>query len=130
MDIETRTLELAQQGYCCSQIIVKIGLEFKNKENEDLVRAMKGLCRGLYKQGLCGALSAGACLLSMYSEAYAPVLIPELAEWFEKRFSCVNCAGLIGADRVDLQKCLRITGETCARCFEILEEKGLLAEEA
>jgi hypothetical protein len=37
--MDTRISELSRQGYCCSQIIMKLGLEKIEKENQDLIAA-------------------------------------------------------------------------------------------
>lgn len=126
MDIEQRAFELGQQGFCCSQIIIKIGLEIQGNCNDALVSAMRGLCYGLHKQRQCGALCAGACLLALFSEEHVPELAANLAEWFEDRFGSVGCAELVGVEQTNLQKCMEITAETCAFCLEILEERGLM----
>ena len=63
-----RMLELYRQGYNCSQILVTLGLETMGKSNPDLVRAVAGLGGGIGFTGkTCGALTGGACLLSLYA---------------------------------------------------------------
>ena len=128
-DIEERVAELGQEGYCCSQIIMCIGLEMLEKENPDLLKAVKGLCNGLCTQKLCGTLAAGGCLLSLYDEHYAKVLIPELTYWFKERFGSLDCVDLIGLGGRNYQRCLEITSETCSYCLELLDKNGLLENE-
>lgn len=126
LDIGQRAFELGLQGYCCAQVIIKIGLEYKDSENEELVRAMRGLCRGLHTQSTCGALSGGACLLALFSAENAPRLVPELSQWFEETFGAVTCADLMGKGGKAPRKCSDITARVCERCFELLEQEGLL----
>jgi len=126
MDIAKRAFELGLQGYCCAQVIVKIGLEYKESENEELIKAMRGLCRGLHTQDACGALSGGACLLALFSDNEAPRLVHELTQWFEQSFGTLTCAELIGEGGSDPQKCRDITGRTCEYCFGLLKQEGLL----
>ena len=56
-DVFFKMVEMTQQGFYCSQILIKLGLENQGKENEDLVRAMAGLAGGLGFAGKnCGTL--------------------------------------------------------------------------
>jgi hypothetical protein len=48
--------ELKLHGYCCSQIIMELGLRKMEKENSDLIAAMAGLCNGLWQGKTCGLL--------------------------------------------------------------------------
>ena len=106
MDIDTRVFQLSLQKQCCSQIVMKVGLELLEKDNPDLVKAMKGLCYGVSVQSTCGALSAGACLLSLYGvEKY----IPKLVNRFENEFGSKECNVLIGKDGGDPVLCNKIT---------------------
>lgn len=97
--------KLAAQGYCCSQIILLLGLEAQGKENPDLVRAMEGLCGGLGRTGNnCGALTGGVCLLGLYagrgsaSESLGGQLssmVNDLVMWFEEEYNSLDCAGIL-----------------------------------
>ncbi|TEB04429.1 hypothetical protein Psch_04156 [Pelotomaculum schinkii] len=40
MDADVRLNELSLKGYCCSQVILQLGLEVQNKENPDLIQAV------------------------------------------------------------------------------------------
>ncbi|MBP6974306.1 MAG: C_GCAxxG_C_C family protein, partial [Syntrophorhabdus sp.] len=63
-----QTMKLYAKGFCCSQIIVMLAMEAEGKKNPDLVRSLGGLCFGVNWSGeVCGALSGGACLISLYS---------------------------------------------------------------
>lgn len=97
--------KLAAQGYCCSQILLILGLEAQGKENPDLVRAMQGLCGGLGRTGkTCGALTGGVCLLGLYagrgSTAEKPggqlnSMVNDLVTWFEEEYGSTDCAGIL-----------------------------------
>jgi hypothetical protein len=41
-----RMIELAGQGFYCSQILLILGLEAQGKENPDLIRTMNALAGG------------------------------------------------------------------------------------
>ena len=67
-DMVFRLMGLKAGGFCCAQIILILALEAQGKTNADLVRSMGGLCFGINGSGeVCGALSGGACLISLYA---------------------------------------------------------------
>ena len=82
-----------------------MGLHRQGKTNWDLVRSVEGLKGGLgYSGKLCGALTGGACLLSLYAgrgpegeepSADLDPMILELVEWFEetigKDYGGIDC---------------------------------------
>jgi C_GCAxxG_C_C family probable redox protein len=125
LDYEVRLNELKLQGYCCNQIMIMMGLEALDKEeNEDLINVMSGLCNGLYSGLLCGVLSGGACLLSLYDpEKAASHMINELVEWFTQKYGTVNCNELVGEDMMGkIEKCPLMITETYEKILELLEE--------
>jgi hypothetical protein len=65
-DTLIRMMQLGQQGYTCSQIIMLLGLEVRAESNPGLVRAMAGLAYG------CGS----CCRSSMTGSANIPVAQP------------------------------------------------------
>ncbi len=91
-----RMIQLGQQGFHCSQILLILGLEAQGKANPDLVRAMNGLAGGLGFSGdVCGTLTGGACLLALYAGRGTPeeeederlnVMIQELVDWFTQEY--------------------------------------------
>ena len=77
-----RIMHLHAQGYCCSQIMIKLSLEDMGEENIPLVRAMAGLCEGSSTGDLCGVASGVACVLSLYAAKGSddePGLLPDHA---------------------------------------------------
>lgn len=87
MDVGNRLNELGLKGYCCSQIILQMGLDLKNKTNSDLIQAVSGLGMGLNEGLLCGSLTGGACLLSLLEpEKSKDFLINDLVNWFKKEY--------------------------------------------
>jgi C_GCAxxG_C_C family probable redox protein len=91
-----RMMQLARQGFYCSQILLMMGLEARGEVNEDLIRAVTALAGGLGFSGdTCGALTGGACLLGLYAGRGTPeeeedprlnLMIGELAEWFSTQY--------------------------------------------
>ncbi|MDD2214998.1 MAG: C-GCAxxG-C-C family protein [Eubacteriales bacterium] len=90
MDI-FRIMELKFKGYCCSQMIMQMGLEGLGKENIDLVDAMAGLCDGMHRGKTCGTLSASFCLLYLADKRQADTMCDELHDWFEELFGNTEC---------------------------------------
>ena len=123
-------MRLSSQGYCCSQIMVELGLEATEDENPQLIDAMRGLCLGLYTGLTCGTLTGAACLLSMIDSKEAAVqLIPRLVEWFEMTFTeCyggTDCKTILNDDPMNkFERCPKIMAQTYDKCRELLSEVG------
>ena len=132
-----RMIELAQQGFYCSQILLFLGLETQGKSDPDLIRAMNGLAGGLGFSGdVCGALTGGACLLGLYAGRGTPdeeadpkldLMITELVEWFSEKFGemygGIQCSAILDDD----------PGNRTARCPTLVvgvyeKVKSLLVE--
>lgn len=130
-----RLFKLAAQGFCCSQIMIILGLEDEGKpDNPDLIKAMNGLCGGMGRSGgTCGALTGGVCLLGLAAGKGTAVesahpemgkMIGELLQWFDEQYSSRDCAGILdttldegGAYPV---KCGNIVASTYTKVREIL----------
>ena len=125
IDIAERVEHLSAKGLCCAQIVMAIGLEMRDESNDSLVRAMAGACNGLCSESACGAFIAGACLLSLFTDADVSPLVRRLRKAFESEFSSINCPDLVDLRQRDYEKCREITIRTCELCFEILEDHDL-----
>lgn len=100
-----RMFQLATQGFCCSQIMLIIGLDEQGKENPDLIKAMHGLCGGIGRSGkTCGAFTGGTCLIGLkvgkgtpteYGHVKINLMINDLMEWFEETHGSLDCEGII-----------------------------------
>jgi hypothetical protein len=121
---------LASQGYCCSQIMVQMGLDAKQEENPELVDAVAGLCNGLHSGLVCGILTGAACLLSLYDKKNAASdMIPRLVDWFETAYtqSCggISCEEIIKDHPMNkLERCPKMMEETIEKCRELLADFG------
>jgi C_GCAxxG_C_C family probable redox protein len=137
-----RMLELYRQGFNCSQILLLLGLEARQENNPDLVRAMTGLGGGLGFSGkTCGALTGGVCLLGLYAGRGTPeerehdrflLMVEELVQWFEEEtggaYGGINCADILGEDLANktvTPRCGSIVSSTYARVGEILSANGI-----
>jgi hypothetical protein len=130
-------MRLKAKGFCCAQMILILALEAQSKTNPDLVRSVGGLCFGVNWSGeVCGALSGGACLLSLYAgkggdeEAPDPrctTMFGELVEWFtlaaESEYGGTRCHEIL--ERFpDRSMCGRIVTDTYQKCMGILLSHG------
>lgn len=115
-------LELKLKGYCCSQMIMEMGLRRLGKENEDLIAAMAGLCDGMRSGRACGILSAAICLLYLADPKEASQgLTEDLTDWFEDAFGAIDCEELIGNDPMGkVEKCPVMLESTFAMAAEML----------
>lgn len=101
-----RMFQLAAQGFCCSQIMIIMGLDEQEKENPDLIRAMNGMCGGIGRSGkTCGVLTGGVCLIGMKFGKGTPIeighaklhrMIKDLMEWFEETYRSIDCDEILG----------------------------------
>ncbi|NLY39910.1 MAG: C_GCAxxG_C_C family protein [Firmicutes bacterium] len=125
-----RIAELTKKGYCCSQIILQVGLEQAQKEvHPDLIQAAAGLCLGLHSGLDCGILSGAACLIALCLPAEAPELIRELTDWFKSTYELpgggMSCRDLLAGNEMNrLTRCPKMLLETYDKMVELLEERG------
>lgn len=140
-DMDLTLMRLSGAGYCCSQIMLLLGLEETGRSNPDLVRAMAGLCNGLGDcSGPCGVLTGGLCLLAFHTgkgldheqeDERLPLLLAELREWFGEtacsEFGGTTCKAILGGEcgRPDPQRCGGLLAKTHARVRELLVENDL-----
>jgi len=137
-DFLRRMLQLKAEGFCCTQIILILGLETQGKGNTQLVRATQGLCFGVATgEEVCGALSGGVCLLSLYTgkgtkdeqvdERFLP-MAQELTSWFRQTHGeaagSARCSDILAAHPGG-STCGAIVAATFAKVMEILATHGL-----
>ncbi len=136
-------MELALQGFGCSQILVKMALEAQGKDHVDLVRAVSGLHGGLGFSGkTCGALTGGCCVLGLYAgrgaageveDARLMPMVQELVEWFEQeygpRYGGIDCATILQDDsRNRLARCPEIVTAVFEKIAQILSANDYALE--
>lgn len=116
-------LDLKLKGYCCSQMIMEMGLRRLEKENEDLIAAMAGLCDGMWSGKVCGILSAGICLLYLADAHEASQNnVAELTDWFEDAFESAACSELMAGNPLNkVEKCPMMIEATFQKIAEMLE---------
>ena len=135
-DTLLQIMRLKVEGYCCAQIILILALEAQGKTNADLVRSVGGLCFGINWSGeVCGALSGGACLLSLYagkggddeaSDDRSMTMVGELVDWFSREageYGGKRCNEILGRFP-GRSMCGRIVVDTYKKCMDILVSHG------
>ncbi len=135
---QVRSMELALQGFGCSQVLMLLALEKEGKTAPELVRAISGLHGGLGFTGKnCGALSGGCCALALRlgrgtpEESEDPGLnaaIRCLVEWFEQdvgtRHGGIDCSTILAGDpRNRLSRCPEIVASVHAKVQELLDSR-------
>lgn len=141
-DMAFEMFKLANAGYCCTQIMVKMALDAEGIENPDLLRAVNGLCMGIgSSQKTCGVLEGGIVILGLYAgkgkdteypkQDYGK-MVDEYKEWFENENGSTECQDIIGVVSVtdfNTNQSYRLKcGDTLSKSFmkvvEILQEHG------
>ncbi|SIO11941.1 DVU_1555 family C-GCAxxG-C-C protein [Halodesulfovibrio marinisediminis] len=141
-DIQLQLLQWAGKGYCCSQILVGLALEYSGLENPQLIRAAEGLCSGMFScNGACGLLSGGALLIGLYTGHDAeteeknedlPILLESFTEWFTQKTTekhgDITCGQILGESSgtpvPDTAVCGSLLAETFAYIESLLAEYG------
>ncbi len=136
-DMILQLMRLKAKGFCCAQIILILALEAQGKTNADLVRSVGGLCFGISGAGeVCGALSGGACLISLYvgkggveekaDDRYV-LMVGELVDWFsgeaDDEYGGMRCDEIL-EKFPDRSICGRIVADTYGKCMDILVSHG------
>lgn len=115
-------LEFKLKGYCCSQIIMAMGLKKLEKENPDLIAAMAGLCNGLWREETCGIVSAAVCLLFMAEPEHAGAKAAELYEWFEDAYDFMDCKALLVENPINkVEKCPAMLESTFNKVCDMMD---------
>lgn len=140
-EIVNRMIQLAENKYNCSQIMMVLALEQEGRENPELVRAVSGLGDGCgFFRETCGIMTGAASILAWYagkgaddeeeSEKLLPML-ENLGDWFQQTiastYAGTRCNQIVG-DRVGTpegkQICGSIIFQTFGKVNEILAEHG------
>jgi C_GCAxxG_C_C family probable redox protein len=137
-EISARILQLTRDGFCCSQSILMMGLEYDGREDPDLIRAMGGLCGGLGGSGeACGALTGACCLLGLFlskgeaGETADPdcrAIIALFVDWFrgEAVSDCAGCLACRDILKGDQGRRQTVCPGLIHRCYE--KAMSMLAE--
>ncbi len=138
-EIVSRMIQLAENKYNCSQIMMVLALEQESRENPDLVRAMSGLGDGCgFFNETCGIMTGAASILAWYAgkgsdeEVESDKLLPmleELGDWFRQEIAakyrgtrCKEIVGDLVGTEDGKQICGSIIFQTFGKVNEILAE--------
>ncbi len=133
-----RMMELAAQGFQCSQILMLMALEGQDRQNPDLVRAMSGLLGGMGCGKTCGTLTAGCCVLALYAgkdsadnnvDDRLQGMLSRFVDWFETEYAThygsIDCAEIVHDDmRNKMTRCPVIVAESLDKLKELLAENN------
>jgi C_GCAxxG_C_C family probable redox protein len=134
-DLLFRMMELKAKGFYCSQIMMLLALDNQDKTNDDLVRSMAGLAFGIGIGDACGALTGGACILSLYAgkgteeeEEHFRLMgmLQELGDWFretyEGQYGGISCDAISEDGALRNERCGGVVAATYQKVLEILIE--------
>ena len=136
-EIVNRMIQLAENKYNCSQIMMLLALEQEGRENPDLVRAMSGLGDGCgFFNETCGIMTAAAAILAWYAGKGADsetesetllLMLEELGDWFRQEIAekqqdsrCKDIVGDLVGTEEGKQICGGIIFQTYGKINEIL----------
>lgn len=121
--MEQELLEYKLKGYCCSQIVIDMGLKRMGKENQDLVDAMGGVCFGMNQGKNCGILIAAMCLLHLVDPKEADmVYCRDFFDWFEDAFGAIDCDELLEGNPLNkVEKCPMMIQASMTELSEMLD---------
>lgn len=134
LDIEKMVQEQLRTGLHCSQVMMQLSLQLRDREEPFTVRALGALGGGMFSQRCCGTLTGGVAAISSYFPRQPGEPEPEgykkpaqaLVEWFEAEYGSLDCKDLLAAEG---RKVMDFCPMLMARCFEktleILEENGV-----
>ena len=131
---ELEILKLKNQGYCCSQIMVKMILDLMDRENPCLVDFSRGLCMGAGRaDGPCGIFTAGMGILAMMARDKKEIL-PLLQEaWVDFFDNAVPDPGQTACQEIsgqfypqpDLRTCGTLLDQSFSALMALLQENEL-----
>jgi len=129
-ELVNRMIQLAENKYNCSQIMMVLALEQEGRQNPDLVRAMSGLgdgC-GFFKE-TCGIMTGAASVLAWHAgkgaddEEESQKLLPmleDLGDWFRQeigaKYAGTRCSEIVG-DRIGTEDGKQICGSIIFQTF-------------
>ncbi len=138
--VASRSRELFDQGYFCSESVLMALAETYGKNLSGMCDLMTGFGGGIARSGgMCGALSGGIAAIGMlfgrkdttFSKDECYTLTYNLVKEFGRRFGSTSCSGVLGCDISTIEGAENFATQgleetICARVTE--ESAGLLQE--
>jgi C_GCAxxG_C_C family probable redox protein len=131
-----RMMELKQQGFYCSQVLLLMGLQDRGESNPALIRAARGLAGGVGFSGeICGALTGGACLLGLFAgkglaeepdDPRLDQMVQELVKWFKeeygREYGGIRCDDILAGESANMRaRCPGLVVGTYQKASELLQ---------
>lgn len=134
-EILERVEEHLKNGLHCSQVMLQLSLDLRQREEPFAIRALGALGAGMYSRRTCGTLTGGVCALSSYFARGEGEPEPDgykeparqLVEWFDAEFGSTECCDLVPVfDKPHImEKCPGLMAKTFVKCVELLQEHGV-----
>lgn len=133
-DTTDRILELLQNGYHCSQIMMQLTLDLREMDEPFTIRSLGALGGGMFCQRACGTLTGAVCALASYvprgEGEPEPLLyrsmVAELLTWFEAEHGSLECRDLVGQQMDQIMAyCPDLMARTFEKMLEILEDNEI-----
>jgi hypothetical protein len=134
-EIVTRMIELSENNYNCSQILMVLTLEQEGDNNPDLVRSMSGLADGCgFFNETCGAMTSAASIFALYAGKGTDdetesenllLMLQEYGDWFREEiggnFKGTRCKDIAG-DLVGTPEVKQICGNVVLQSYNKVNE--------
>ncbi len=134
MELNERIMELIQGGYHCSQVMMQLSLDLREREEPFTIRALGALGGGMFAQRTCGTLTGGVAMLSSYFTRAEGEPEPreyrecaaELVAWYEEEQGSLECRDIVTFELEEILKvCPGLMERTFLKCIEILEAHNI-----
>ncbi len=127
---QERIRELRQEGYCCAQVMVAMGLEKLGEENPQMIEAVSPLCAGARSGLLCGAVSGACIMFGLYDKQLAnqkmvPEFMAHIKEEFDETYGGTDCLCILKGDMQNrFQTCPSLIERVYEIAAQVLEANG------
>lgn len=121
--MDEEMLEYRLKGYCCSQIMIDMGLKNMGTESQTMVNAAGGLCFGMNQGRNCGILTAAMMLLHLADPKEADLKhCRDFFDWFEGNFGSIDCEDLLEGNPLNkVEKCPMMIKASLTELSEMLD---------
>ncbi|MDD4756888.1 MAG: C-GCAxxG-C-C family protein [Prolixibacteraceae bacterium] len=125
-----RIQQLKSEGFCCSSIMIQMGLDLRDESNEQFVRSARALCNGMHSGLACGALAGAVCMLALFDENNTE-MTKEMTDWFRyklcAKYGSVDCEDITHCDAYEKTViCPELMRATYTKAKKLLTEFGYI----
>ena len=129
MNTKDKVERAKDDGYCCSETIMKLVLEDLCIEDDRLIDAMGAFCGGMGAGQVCGALSAlvSSMCVALGRVSVKKELRADIVEWFKCEHGALDCTTLIKGDAANKKTiCPGIIESAYDHAHGLLVDRGLV----